>query len=50
LKAVFNWSISHQLTVANPVRHVKLFHEDNSRLRYLIGDGPLAQQRVHAFR
>jgi integrase len=35
LKAFFNWCISHQLAVANPVRRVKLFHEDNSRLRYL---------------
>ena len=25
----------HQLAVSNPVRRVKLFHEDNSRLRYL---------------
>jgi integrase len=35
LKAFFNWSIAHQLAVSNPVRRVKLFHEDNSRLRYL---------------
>ena len=35
LKAFFNWCIAHQLAVANPVRRVKLFHEDNSRLRYL---------------
>jgi site-specific recombinase XerD len=34
LKAFFNWSIAHQLAVSNPVRRVKLFHEDNSRLRY----------------
>ena len=35
LKAFFNWCIGHQLAVSNPVRRVKLFHEDNSRLRYL---------------
>ena len=35
LKAFFNWSIAHRLAVSNPVRRVKLFHEDNSRLRYL---------------
>ena len=35
LKAFFNWCIAHQLAVSNPVRRVKLFHEDNSRLRYL---------------
>ena len=35
LKAFFNWSIGHGLAANNPVRRVKLFHEDNSRLRYL---------------
>jgi integrase len=35
LKAFFNWSIGHGLAATNPVRRVKLFHEDNSRLRYL---------------
>src|SRR5262245_12430855 len=35
LKAFFNWCVAHNLAVANPVRRVKLFHEDNSRLRYL---------------
>jgi integrase len=35
LKAFFNWCIAHRLAVANPVRRVKLFHDDNSRLRYL---------------
>ncbi len=35
LKAFFNWCIVHQLAVSNPVRRVKLFHDDNSRLRYL---------------
>src|SRR4051794_27196426 len=32
LKPVFNWSIAHGLAANNPVRRVKLFHEDNSRL------------------
>jgi integrase len=35
LKAFFNWCIVHRLAASNPVRRVKLFHEDNSRLRYL---------------
>ncbi len=35
LKAFFNWSIARGLAVSNPVRRVKLFHEDTSRLRYL---------------
>ena len=35
LKAFFNWCIAHRLAASNPVRRVKLFHEDNSRLRYL---------------
>ena len=35
LKAFFNWCIAHQLAVSNPVRRVKMFHENNSRLRYL---------------
>ncbi len=35
LKAFFNWCIAHRLAVSNPARRVKLFHEDNSRLRYL---------------
>ncbi len=35
LKALFNWSIARGLAVSNPVRRVKLFHDDNSRLRYL---------------
>src|SRR5205807_6675778 len=35
LKALFNWCIAHRLAVSNPVRRIKLFHEDNSRLRYL---------------
>lgn len=35
LKAFFNWSIGHGLAGNNPVRRVKLFHEDNSRLRHL---------------
>lgn len=35
LKAFFNWCIGRGLAVSNPVRPVKLFREDNSRLRYL---------------
>ena len=35
LKAFFNWAIGRGLAANNPVRRVKLFHEDNSRLRYL---------------
>ncbi len=35
LKAFFNWCIAQRLAASNPVRRVKLFHEDNSRLRYL---------------
>jgi hypothetical protein len=35
LKAFFNWCIAHRLAASNPVRRVKLFHDDNSRLRYL---------------
>jgi len=38
LKAFFNWCISRGLAVTNPVRPVKLFREDNSRLRYLSRD------------
>jgi integrase len=35
LKAFFNWCVARNLAASNPVRRVKLFHEDNSRLRYL---------------
>jgi integrase len=35
LKAFFNWCIDRGLATLNPVRPVKLFREDNSRLRYL---------------
>jgi hypothetical protein len=35
LKALSNCSIARGLAVSNPVRRAKLFHEDNSRLRYL---------------
>jgi integrase len=35
LKAFFNWCIGHRLAVSNPVRRVKLFHDDNTRMRYL---------------
>jgi site-specific recombinase XerD len=32
LKAFFNWCISRNLAASNPVRRVKFFNEDNSRL------------------
>lgn len=32
LKAFFNWCISRHLAASNPVRRVKFFNEDNSRL------------------
>jgi integrase len=35
LKAFFNWCIARNLAASNPVTRVKLFHEDNTRLRYL---------------
>ncbi len=35
LKAFFNWCVARNLAASNPVRRVKLFHDDNSRLRYL---------------
>jgi integrase len=38
LKAFFNWAIARNLAVSNPVRRVKMFHEDNTRLRYLTRD------------
>jgi integrase len=38
LKAFFNWAIGRSLAANNPVRRVKLFHEDNARLRYLSQD------------
>src|SRR5580693_6629198 len=38
LKAFFNWCVARNLAAANPVRLVKFFNEDNSRLRYLTED------------
>ena len=35
LKAFFNWCMARNLAASNPVRRVKFFNEDNSRLRYL---------------
>ena len=35
LKAFLNWCVARNLAASNPVRRLKLFHEDNSRLRYL---------------
>ena len=34
-KSFFNWCIHQGLTRANPVKRVKLFHEDNERVRFL---------------
>jgi integrase len=38
LKAFFNWCVTRNLTATNPVRAVKFFNDDNSRLRYLTDD------------
>ncbi len=35
LKAFFNWCVSRGMAASNPVRKVKGFREDNTRLRYL---------------
>ena len=35
LKAFLNWCVARNLAASNSVRRLKLFHEDNSRLRYL---------------
>jgi integrase len=34
-KSFFSWCIHQGLTNANPVKNVKLFHEDNERVRFL---------------
>jgi len=38
LKSFFNWCVARNLAGSNPVRRVKFFNEDNSRLRYLTED------------
>ena len=38
LKAFFNWCMLRNLAASNPVRRVRFFNEDNSRLRYLTED------------
>jgi len=38
LKAFFKWCILRNLAASNPVRRVRFFNEDNSRLRYLTED------------
>jgi integrase len=38
LKAFFTWCVARNLAASNPVRRVKFFNEDNSRLRYLSED------------
>ena len=35
LKAFFTWCVARNLAASNPVRRVKFFNDDNSRLRYL---------------
>lgn len=35
LKSFFNWCIGRGYAASNPVRRVKFFNDDNSRLRYL---------------
>jgi integrase len=35
LKSFFNWCIARQYAATNPVRQVKFFNDDNTRLRYL---------------
>jgi len=37
-KSFFNWCIHQGLTKVNPVNKVKLFHEDNERVRFLDPD------------
>jgi integrase len=37
-KSFFNWCIARNLAATNPVRRVKFFNDDNSRLRYLTKD------------
>jgi integrase len=34
-KSFFNWCINQDLANSNPVKKVKLFHEDNERVRFL---------------
>ncbi len=34
-KSFFSWCVDQGLTNANPVKEVKLFHEDNERVRFL---------------
>lgn len=38
LKAFFSWCTARNLAASNPVRRVKFFNDDNSRLRYLTED------------
>ena len=37
-KSFFNWCINQGITESNPVKKVKLFHEDNERVRFLDPD------------
>src|SRR5215203_7461943 len=38
LKSFFTWCMARNLAASNPVRRVKFFNDDNSRLRYLTDD------------
>lgn len=37
-KSFFNWCINQGITNSNPVKKIKLFHEDNERVRFLDPD------------
>lgn len=37
-KSFFNWCVNQGITDSNPVKKVKLFHEDNERVRFLDPD------------
>ena len=37
-KSFFNWCVTQGITNSNPVKKVKLFHEDNERVRFLDPD------------
>lgn len=47
-KSFFNWCMIQGLTSANPVKKVKLFHEDNERVRFLDPDAEYPKLLVEA--
>ena len=47
-KSFFNWCMIQGLTNANPVKKVKLFHEDNERVRFLDPDAEYPKLLVEA--